>query len=281
MTKKWIAITLLLLMITGLLAWRLHVSIRQFKAENDLSKIQPVRDIKQKMVQEKPTPRLAPTKSYNPAEFSVIPENNLFMESRTKEEKVELAPPEAPPLAQKPVLVGVSIIDDVKKASIIDPTAPASDRNRRAQIKRIGDVYHGYTITEIVADHIVLESGTRKEIIPLHEGTKRPQTGKTSILSTRIISVGGGGISGGIPVSIVPGGPGAGRNASVPVASSTATTVTQPIGGAAAQQRPAPANASSTTAQPIPSQSPGIRTDAPGRRVIRTPFGDVVRPAPQ
>jgi hypothetical protein len=281
MTKKWIAITLLLFVITGLLAWRLHLSIQQFKAENDLAKIQPVRDIKQKMVQEKPLPRMASPKSYNPAEFSVIPGNNLFMESRTRDEKVELAPPEAPPLTQKPILVGVSIMDDMKRASVIDPTAPASDRNRRAQVKRIGDVYHGYTITEIASGHIVLESGTRKEIIPLHEGTKRPQPGKTSILSTRIISVGGGGISGGIPVSIVPGGPGAGRTASIPVASPTATTVAQPVGGASAQQRPTPANASSTTAQPVPSQNPGMRTDTQGRRVIRTPFGDVVRPGPQ
>jgi hypothetical protein len=284
MTKKWIAITLLLLVITGLLAWRLQLSIQQFKADNDLTKIQPVRDIKQNMVQEKPLLKLAPPKSYNPGEFIVIPENNLFMESRTKEEKAELAPPEPPPLAQKPILVGVSIMDDVKKASIIDPTAPPSDRNRRgAQVRRIGDVYHGYTITEITGEHIVLESGTRKEIIPLHEGTKRPQTGKTPILSTRIISVGGSGISGGIPVSVVQGGPGSGRPTTAAVASPTATTVNQPIGGSpvAGQQRPTPANATSTTAQPVPTQNPNIRTDPQGRRVVRTPFGDIVRPGPQ
>jgi hypothetical protein len=278
MTKKWIAITLLLLVITGLLAWRLQLSILQFKAENDLTKIQPVRDIKPKTVQEKPLPKLAPPKNYNPGDFAVIPDNNLFLESRTKEEKAELAPPEAPPLAQKPILVAVSIADDVKRASIIDPTAPATDRNRRAQAKRIGDVYHGYTITEIVADHIVLESGTRKEIIPLHEGTKRPQAGKTAILSTRVISFGGGGISGGIPVSVV-GGPGTGRTAPSAVAAPAA----QPIGGstAATQQRPMPANASSPAAQPVPAQNPGIRTDSQGRRVVRTPFGDIVRPVPQ
>jgi hypothetical protein len=281
MTKKWIAITLLLLVITGLLAWRLQLSILQFKAENDLTKIQPVRDIKPKTVQEKPLPKLAPPKNYNPGEFAVIPDNNLFLESRTKEEKVELAPPEPPPLAQKPILVAVSIADDVKRASIIDPTAPATDRSRRAQVKRIGDVYHGYTITEIVGDHIVLESGTRKEIIPLHEGTKRPQAGKTPILSTRVISFGGGGISGGIPVSVV-GGPGTGRTTTAAVAAPPATGV-QPIGGsaAAAQQRPTPANASSPTPQPVPAQNPSIRTDSQGRRVVRTPFGDIVRPAPQ
>jgi hypothetical protein len=277
MTKKWIAITLLLLAITGLLAWRLHLSIQQFKAENDLAKIQPIRDIKQKMVPEKPMPRPVSPKGYNVAEFGVIPENNLFMESRTKEEKVEQAPPELPPLAQKPILVGVSIVDDVKRASIIDPTAPSTDRNRRAQVKRIGDVYHGYTITEIVSDHIVLEGGARKEIIPLHEGTKRPQAGKTSIQSTRIVSIGGGGGGGGIPVNIVGA---AGRSGSTPVGAQGATAVTQPVGGAAAGQRPGAANATPTAVQ-TPQTPSNVRTDPQGRRVVRTPFGDIVRPAPQ
>jgi hypothetical protein len=280
MTKKWIAITLLLLVITGLLAWRLHISLLQFNAENDLAKIQPVRDIKQKIVQEKPLSGLAPSNSYNPAEFAVISENNLFLESRTKEEKNESAPPEPPPLAQKPILVGISIADNMKKASIIDPTAPSSDRNRRAQVKRIGDVYHGYTITEIATDHIVLESGTRREIIPLHEGSKRPQAGKTPILSTRVVAFGGGGISGGMPVSVISGSTVSGRTAVAPVASPTAATMTQPIGGppVATSQRPVPANVPSTPSQSIPSQSPGAKTDAQGRRIVRTPFGDIVRP---
>ncbi len=130
---------------------------------------------------------------------------SLILEA--KKIKVEiLAPPEPPPLAQKPILVGVTI-DTQPRASIIDPTVPQG-RDRRAQIKRIGDVYQGYTITEISPERMVLESGTRKEIIPLHEGTKRGQQGKTPILSTRVVPFGGGGITGGTPIS-VSGGPGA------------------------------------------------------------------------
>ena len=278
MTKKWIAITLLLLVITGWLAWRLNIYVHQFKAENDLVKIQPVKDIKQKMVQEKTLPKLAPPKIYNASEFTLIPDNNLFSETRTKEEKVELAPPEPPPLAQKPILVGVSIADDSPRASIIDPTIPASGQNRRAQIKRVGDVYHGYTITEIAVDHIVLESGTRKEIIPLHEGTKRAQGGKTPIMSTRVVAFGGSGVSGGTPVSIASSGPGAGRTTVSPVGSSTTTNVAQTVVNptvTATPQRNVPAaGTASTTAQPPP---PGVRTDAQGRRVVRTPFGDILR----
>ena len=126
MTKKWIAITLLLFVATGLLGWQLYVSVLRFNAENDLSKIQPVRDIKQKIVQDKSQPRLAPPVSHTPTEFAVIPENNVFSESRTREEKTDgAASMETPPLTQKPILVGVSIEDNQRRASIIDPASPS------------------------------------------------------------------------------------------------------------------------------------------------------------
>ena len=41
MTKKWIAINVLLLAVTGLLARQLYLSVLRFDAENDLSRIQP------------------------------------------------------------------------------------------------------------------------------------------------------------------------------------------------------------------------------------------------
>ena len=87
MTKKWIAINLLLLGIAGLLGWQLRLSIRQFNAGNDPAKLQPARDIKQKLAQDKIQIQPAPAKTYLPAEFAVIPEKNIFSESRAKEEK--------------------------------------------------------------------------------------------------------------------------------------------------------------------------------------------------
>jgi hypothetical protein len=264
MTKKWITINLLLLVITGLLGWRLHVSVLRFNAENDLARIQHVPDIKQKIVPEKPLPQLVPAKNYLPAELAVIPEKNIFSESRSKEEKTEAAaPPETPPLTQKPVLVGVNIADNQQKALIIDsPNAP-QDRNRRAQIRRIGDVYRGYTITSITLDRIVLESGTRREIIPLHEGSKRSQAGKTPIVSTRVVSFSGGGVSGGTSVSA-----GSSSVARTPVAAS------QPAKGQAGQASPAQQQAQPT------QQSPNTGTAAPGTgmRTIKTPFGTITRP---
>ncbi len=274
MTKKWIAITLLLLGIACLLGWRLRASVFRFNAENDIAKLQPVRDMKQRIVPESPPPQLAPLKKYNPMEFSVVPENNVFSDSRTKEDKAEAtAPPEPPPLAQKPILVGVTIMDNVKKASIIDPTQ--QEKVRRAQIKRIGDVYHGYTITEITSTSIVLESGTRKEIIPLHEGSKRAQGGKTPIQATRVVSFGGL-TSGGSTVSVA-SGTAVRSTAAQPAAPAPAAKVSgvTPI---PAQQRPAATSTQATTSRSAKQQVPIQGTDAQGRRVLRTPFGTVVRP---
>jgi hypothetical protein len=283
MTKKWIAINLLLLAVAVLLGWRLQISIFQFRAENNPAKIQPAADLKKRMLQEKPVFKPTPVRNYNPAEFAVIPEKNLFTDLRSKEEKVEnVAPPEPPPLAQKPILLGITITDKERTASIIDPAAQPSpnERGRRANFKKIGDVYQGYTVTEILPDHIVLESGTRKEVIPLREGSKRAQGGKTPILSTRVVPIGAGGASGGSVVTVSGSAPGAAPQ----------RTAVAPIGSPAGSQpppsvaQPAP-TARSTAAQPATQQAPPpVMQPGPGgelvpTRIVKTPFGDIVRPA--
>ncbi len=276
MTKKWIAITVLLLVIAVLLGRQLHTSVLRFYAENDLSKLQPAQDMKQRAVSENPPPPPEPPKKYNPSEFVTIPETNVFSESRSKEEKVEIAaPPETPPLQQKPILVGVTIIDNVKKASIIDPAASPQEKNRRAQIKRIGDVYRGYTITDITSNHMILESGTRKEIIPLHEGSKRTQPGKTQILSTRVVSIGGAS-SGGTPVSAA--GRGSVRTATTPIGSAKTGTPDAASATISAPAKTAASEAQPPAARPSQPRSSTTQTDSQGRRVIQTPFGTITRP---
>jgi hypothetical protein len=292
MTKKWIAVNLLLLVIAALSGWQLRRAVLQFDAQNDLAKIQPSQSIKKQMAQdqEKAVPKLVAGQTYNPAEFTVIPEKNVFSESRSKEEKVpeDAAPPEPPPLTQKPILVGVTMIDSQYRASIIDPGSPQekNERSRRSQIKKVGDVYRGYTITSISSDRIILESGTRKEIIPLREGSKKGRSGKTAILSTRVVPFGGGGTTGGTPVAIVGGGapprtasaPGIGRP-TVPIAAAepagSAETPAPASASAARDSGPQPAPAVRTAPAPGASRSP---TDSQGRQVIKTPFGDIVRP---
>jgi hypothetical protein len=280
MTKKWIAINLLLLATAALLGWQLRQSILQFDADNNPAKIQPSRSMKPKVVQEKQAPKpAAVARNYNAAEFMTIPDKNLFSESRSRDDKAETAPPEPPPLTQKPVLVAVTIIDNQQRASIIDPTS--QEKVRRAQIKKIGDVYQGYTITEISADRMVLESGTRREIIPLREGAKKSQQGKTPILSTRIVPFGGGATTGGAPV-VITGGAIPVRTAVAPVGTTPnvtnvqQTTVQQVNPTARGAQ---PNTVLPPTAQPVSGDPPAAPAGSGTGRVIRTPFGDVVRPA--
>jgi hypothetical protein len=271
MTKKWIAINLLLLVFTGLLGWQVRISILRFNAENDPAKIQPARDLKKDLMQEKALPGLPQAKIYLPPDFAVIPEKNLFADSRSKEvpEPVSL-PPEIPPLVQKPILIGVTIVDNQRKALIIDPQAPAQDKNRRIKAQRIGDVYQGYTITGIELDRIILESGTRKETIPLREGSKRAQAGKTPILSTRVVSFGGG-ISGGAPVAA--GGSTTLRSGTMPVTASGQQGTAQ---SSPTQVRQTPP--SNIQQQVQPAAQPSTQEAPPGMRIIRTPFGNVTRP---
>jgi hypothetical protein len=287
MTKKWIAINLLLLGITGLLGWQFRLSVRQFNDRNNPGKLQPAGDMKQKLAQEKIQAQPAPVKAYLPPEFAAIPEKNIFSETRAREEKPDVVPlPEVPPLLQKPILVGVTITDSQRRALIFSPVGAGQDRNRRAEVKRIGDVYQGYTITAITSEHIVLESGTRREIIPLHEGSKRGTPGKTAILSTRVVPIGGSAASGGTPVTIVAGS--GARTATVPVSSaaSPAAAATNPSGGVsprqavptASQPTGQPTASQPTTTQPTTAQPTSPQIQTPGGRVIRTPFGDVVRP---
>lgn len=285
--KKWIAIDLLLLLVAGLLCWQLQVSIRRFKVENDLAKVQPVRDMRQKIVPEKMLPQLPAAKVYSVAEFAIIPEKSVFSESRARDEKADsTATPEPPPLTQKPVLVGVTITGNQQMASIIDPLSSTQMQNRRAQTKRIGDVYQGYTITSIDPDRIVLESGTRKEIIPLHEGSKHPPGGRTPILSTRIVPIGGGGISGGTPVAVVSGGS-AQRTAQAPAPVSAIAGIGQ---SANTQSSQSAGRSSAASARQVQGNTPSQPQQRPlnfnetindqGKRVVHTPFGDIVQPNP-
>jgi hypothetical protein len=182
----------------------------------------------------------------------------------------------------KPILVGVTVSGSQRLASIIDPTA--GQGVRRSQTRRVGDNFQGYTIVEISDTQLVLENGSRREIIPLYDTSKqRKGGGKTPILTTRVVSFGAGGSAGGAAAAPV---------ASAGVARPGQTPVAQPAGSAAPPQ-PASVNAQPTvrTSIPPPQQtrqtpSPGAqpawneRTDDQGRRVIRTPFGDIVRDKP-
>jgi hypothetical protein len=284
MAKKWIAINLLLLVIAGLLGWELRASILRFNDENNPAKIRPTRAAKPATIPPKPGASGKLEKGQAPEDFSIIMQKNIFSETRGNEEVVEAPrPPEPPKLTQKPILVGTIIFDNQYKALIIDPTSTTSGI-RRPEIKRIGDVYRGFTITGIYADHIVLENGTRPEIIPLHEGTKKAQQGRTPIAATRVVAFGGGAMSGGaISATSARSAAPTRTPAPMPVNSippGSQVTITAP-GGAPArtiiipnQPQNQPQSPADTKQQVITQPS----DSGTGTRVIRSPFGDIIRP---
>ncbi len=277
MNKKWIVINLARLAATGLLGWELRLAIDRFKVANDISKIQPVQSVKRQIPLEGGIPPLKPPRNYNAGEFAVIPGQNVFSESRTKEDKVEAAPvvPVVPELTNKPVLVGVTISGNQRLAAITDPTIATA---RKTQTKRVGDVYQGYTITDITTEQVILEAGNRREIIPLHDGSKRQaQGGKTTILASRVVSFGGGTGSGGTtPAPVIASGgaarPAAAQGAAQTVPGQAGRTTPQQGRQAAGPQTPA---ITPQTSAPAPPPAP---VAPPGSRIIRTPFGDIVRP---
>jgi hypothetical protein len=304
MTKKWIAVNLGLLAIAGLISWRLYVLVVSFRAGNDPAKIQPVRDLK---LQARLPGGLAPPKQlrrYNPAEFQNIPNQNLFAESRSNQPPEELAPAVVqvvPELRAKPILVGITVAGDLRLASIIEPAVPGlpANESRRSQTKRVGDVYQGYTIVDITEDQMILENGPRREVIPLFDSSKaRPQGGKTPIVATRVVNFGGGGgtapgkggpgvvAMGGSAQPQVPPAPGQSPATVNQIFGTPQTTPpgAQPAAGRTAGQaqtgRQTPGNPpqATTPAQPPPAWNE--RIDDQGRRVIRTPFGDIIRDKP-
>lgn len=278
MAKRWIAIDVLLIACALLLGWQLRASILRFAADHDPARIQPAGE-RRPADQGRAVVAPQPERGAGSADFAVIPERTIFSDTRSLAEPQEAVPQQAPQLQPKPILVGVTIAGDLRRALIIDPGTPARE-GRRTESKRIGDVYRGFRITEIAPGHIVLENGGRREIIPLHEGSKGAQAGKTPILSTRVVSFGGGAAAGGTPITVQAAGGGTPGRAAVPAAAPAAPqSRTQTIalpGGVAGRPPVAPPQEPGTPQEP--AQPPAPPPGPGGSRVVRTPFGDIVRP---
>jgi len=277
MTKKWIAINLILLAGVSLLGWRLYVAAKTFKEQNNPAHIvrnQP----RQKSASEAELPPLQAPRKYSDAEFAIIPGQDLFVESRKKEEKIDAVPPppETRTLDIKPILIGVLIAGSQKVATIQDPAPGAagmSPGGRRTVTMRPGDNYRGF----------VLEFGSSREVIPLFDSSKPPQSGKTPILATQVVRFGPGGPAGGVNVGGLPvvntaAAPG-GRAAGMPVQAPTPNT-RPPAGqarGAVIMQGGGPIGG--MVGQSGAGFTQGV--DARGRQMINTPFGVFQVPAQQ
>jgi len=279
MAKKWIAINLVLLLGAGLLGWRLVGSVQSFEVANDVTKIVPE---KQKAALEGGLPPLQQPKNRSEAEFAVISTQNLFAESRKLEDPAEVsAPPEAPPLDLKPILRGVIIAGSDRKAMIIDPSSGGTNAPK-TQTMQLGDSYRGFIVTDITEDHMVLELGTRREIIPLYDASKRPvQGGKTPIVATRIVNFGtpsGQGSPGGALAVVTAAAATPSRQTAQPAGGGSLVRPAQPVGSsqpaggrggpARGQQVPAPTQMS-------PGQAWNQTIDSQGRVFINSPFGQI------
>jgi len=277
---------LLLFVIAAFAAWQLKQSVQQQEKNNDLSKIQPAGFLSQKTAQETRLPPPPMPENYNPLEFALIPEKNLFSESRTNEGSGDSPTVTGTmPDAQKPILVGVILAENQKVASIREPLRRGS--SGQVQMKQIGDTYEGYTVTEIESDHIVLDNGNQREMIYLNDSSQPASRAKTSVVSTRVIPIGGGTSAANTQTYVVLDRSGASRTVQLPAtslaANAGATTaqgdiiVVTPTGQPGAQQ-PTADTTQGNTPQPI-TQVPATNPAAiqRGTRVIRTPIGDVIR----
>ncbi|HEV8582201.1 MAG TPA: hypothetical protein VGX68_24285 [Thermoanaerobaculia bacterium] len=287
MSKKWVLVNVALLGLAGLLAWQLEVAVNRFKAANDLGKLPPPAPRPRTASDAAPPPPLQAPSRYNAGDFGVVPAQNLFSDLRGKpEEEPKPAATEAPALAVKPILVGVTISPTQRLASIIDPSTPGQGAARRTQTRRLGDVYQGYTIVDIAENQMVLANGSRTEIIPLFDSTKQAaKGGRTPTQAARVVAFGAAASAAGGQASVATNRPQAagaqpppgaatavGQPASVNPQPSVRTVVTP--AQAQQQARQVPGNA------PQPQLAPNERIDEQGRRIIRTPFGDIVRDKP-
>jgi hypothetical protein len=272
MTKKWIAINLMLLLCAGLLGWQLQVSIKRFKADNNLAKIQPIR---KKSGPESGLPPLQPPRKYGEPEFSAIYAQNLFAESRKLEENVDTSQqPVTRPLPNPPpILVGVIISGSQRMALISDPSAGRGNVGRRTQTMRLGDTYQDYVVTDISDEGMVLEYGPSRQVIPLSDTSKPAQIGKTPILATRIVNFGPAAQGG---TSMAATGI---SSRATPAPAAAGGSRANPQGGVVAVQQPG-ARGANPAAQGVPGQGFLYQNqyyDANGAVVTATPFG----PLPQ
>ena len=292
MTKIWIAINGMLLLGVGLLVWQLYSDVEQFEKDNALEKLGSPTPL--------PTKPVLPAASrprYNPSDYGVIPEQNLFSETRSApgvetSDKTQSTPSLA--LNPRPALVGVTLSSRERLALVRQSSAAGGQKAQAdAQVRRVGDVIQGFKITEITERHMVLEYGAQREVIPLYDQTRQASSsGKTPILATRVVTFGGAG------GKTAPAGASAKPAASRVRTTSTVVRNTQQsrqqtsrVSGSTSRGQPAPATRSTpstgaSSPAPTSSNSPtgstwNSRVDAQGRRIIRTPFGDIVREAPK
>lgn len=312
MANKWIALNLLLLITAVVMGRELYQQYEQFKAKNDPSKIEAVsseNSAAAKSATESSAGISTETPTNTDSDYSVISEKTLFTELRGRnEDEVAIEAPKPKPLPKPhPVLVGTSMIGGQYTASVINQQAQQQARNTQLapETWRVGDYYNGYMVTSIAADQLVLESGGMREVIPLNRAARRTPAAKTAAKpAARVVSIGpGGGASGAMTVSTSASAPGRVQSAQAKPQQTQAkpqqtqakpqqtqpqqripVTVSTPNGDVVVsvpenvqeiiQMQPA------QKPKPEPPAQPGtaVRQQPVQQRVVRSPFGEIIRP---
>ncbi|MDR0311069.1 MAG: hypothetical protein LBJ21_05745 [Acidobacteriota bacterium] len=307
MAKKWIALNILLLVAAIGLARELSRQYVQFKTQNDPAKIELIASENQAAAKTASGPTAdtsMETPVFGEADYYVISERTLFSDLRGREDPagsaLSVVVQPVPPLNPKPVLVSTIMIDGQYSAKVIDPARQqARGGEMNMETRRVGDVYRGYEITSIEAEQMVLENGGRKEVIQINRAARRQQPVRpaAAVAAAQVVRIGGGGgASGAVTVTTTGAAPGrtpqnAARQASIDAATAAARQ-------AQAAQKPKPGGAQPVQMPPndgvvimtpeTPAQKPrpgtGAQPDSGAgqqqqqQRVIRSPFGDIVRP---
>lgn len=281
MTKKWIGINLLLFIVAVIAAYQLYDSIQQFKTNNDISKIAPAETGSQESL----VPPPLKIERYSPVDFAEISDKNVFSATRTKEAAAEgtVAATATLPASQKPTLVGVVMSDKQKVATLQEPRT--GGKAGQTVLKKVGDTYQGYTITEIDTDHIVLDNGSQKATLALNDTSQPAPNRKTVSVPTRVVPFGNAAATETASAAIVVGQTQPTRSVpgrTTPQPANTPTDNTNrnfiiPVSGGQASQTASPA--ASPAAAPAAAQQPAANSgNSTGRsRIIRTPFGEILR----
>jgi hypothetical protein len=285
MTKKWIAINLILLLGAGLLGWQLYASIKLFNQENSPANLARTQPARKKSTPDGGLPALQAPPKYADAEFAIIPAQDLFAESRKlAEDKPDVAPAlESKTLEIKPVLLGVMVTGSQRIALISDPGAAGAPGGRRNQSLMLGDNYRGFVVTDITENNMVLEYGVSREVIPLYDTSKRAQSGKTPILATRVVNFGAAGAgAAGQPGMVVtaagisrpPSPPGANAGArGNQAANANQSRAVVPVGQQGAGAGQSQSQPQMPVQIPAPSGVWNQTVDPQGRIIVNSPFG--------
>ncbi len=289
MKRKLILLDIVLLLLVVLVGTVVRTEWRQYRRSNNVTKIRPGAGAKlpanpQQAVNT--SPPLPQAGVYN-----VVFERNLFCPNRTEFMPVSpaaQAPPPPPQMPGKPILVGVTMIDNRKTAFVQEPQTGAAPQSRTVQV---GDslMVHGKVI-DIRPDALVFTwPGDVTETIEMgSDASPRFKVAAKQVLQTLVVSIGGG--KGAKKVAAVAPGPqpgGAGALGAIPTiqigtaggATASAAGIHGRTSGLARTGAAGGANAAGALGntpglrQPIPQQYP---QQNPG--YMDTPFGRIQRP---